>query len=235
MSKEKTVCIIILAVTLVLPVAFFGIYLLCNGTVVSYLTSVEDHFLSFADGYIHERYDDPYHRRFNWSDVVKDWDADNLPVGTMEKYLLKAEDLDICTDGMTLYEKDELVGYLEDSRLILQMPSGVKIPQFVYKELLEMHEDYPIEVIRREPDDRHGSACISVVYKVRDQAGRIEFLHVVFDDAYGLSKYYGENGSPAKEYGTDESGQTILKRSNEDLEKWTVYQFNEYYFTDSLA
>lgn len=235
MSKEKTVSIIILAATLMLSVAIWGIYLLLSGTLSSYVTSAEDHLRSFADEYIHERYDDPYHRGFNWSDIMDEWDSDELPLGTMDRYLREAESMDICTDGMTLYDKDELVGYLEDSRAMVQLPgSKEEIPTSIFKKLLELHEDYPVEVILREPDDKYGRAYISVVYKVRDQEGDIEYLHVVFDDAYGLSRFYPGDGSLMKEYGTDESGQTIVKRVKEDLEVWTVYQLNEYNFTDLL-
>ena len=238
MSKNKTLCVIVLIVALVLSCTLVGVYLAKSDAFHSLWTSVDDYLHSHVNQYILDQYDNPYRGKFNWSEALSIWEDDEIPVGSIEQYLVKTEEYEIYTKGMTVYAKEELISCLEDSRPTLTLPAGGTVSGYMQKTLLELHKDWPIEVIEREPDMYTGNPCVGVVYKVQDQEGKIEFLHVVFYDAYGPSKHYSsEYYAPyyrSEEYGTDASGQTIMKRSNDVLEKWLVNPFNEYYITESF-
>ena len=238
MRKIKTICVIVLIVALVLSCTLVGVYLAKSDAFHSLWTSVDDHLHSLVNQYVHDRYDNPYRGKYNWSEVLNVWEDDEMPVGSMEQYLVETEEYEIYTKGMTVYAKEELIGYLEDSRPTLTLPVGMTVPGSIQKTLLELHKDWPIEVIVREPDMYTEKPCVGAVYKVQDQEGKIEFLHVVFYDAYGPSKYYPSEyyvpNHMLEEYGTDALGQTITKRSNDELEKWIVNQLNEYYITESF-
>lgn len=187
--------------------------------------------LGYIDLYITNMIYTPYHGHFNWTEIVDEWESNELAVGTMESYLRETDNLRIYTDEMSIYDKKDIVSYIEKSRLELQMPSGITIPGPLTMDLLQLHKAWPIEVIVRDTDASNAhyeeSPCVIIVYKVQDEEGKIEYLHVICEDSYGLSRFYIENES-IFEYGTDESGQAIWKRSNENYEDWRL---KEYSFT----
>ena len=203
-------------------------------TVVYLVYQAVDHCNRAIDRYIWEVYHTPYRGRFDWTEILDEWSDDELPLGTMEAYLKETENLAIYTEEMAVYDKAEMVDYLENSRLMIQMPSGMTYPGPLSKELLELHRDWPIEVILRGEDStewyNEGKQCIDIIYKVRDEEGKIEYLHVVFADNYGPSKF----DESQCEYGTDESGQAIWKRVEDEKERWCLKNYDGYYFSTCL-
>lgn len=184
--------------------------------------------------YIREEYHTPYRGRFEWAEILDEWSDNELPLGTMEEYLQETEKLRIHTEEMTVYDKNEIVSYLEESRFTIQMPSGLTYPGPMNKNLLELHKDWPIEVILRDPEGSYpyyaGKPNINVIYKVRDEEGNIEYMYVLFEDNNGLSRF----SESTNEYGTDESEQTIWRRREENKEDWRLLNYGGYYFSTSL-